>query len=158
MRRLLIVVAILALNLGLAAPALASNRVPSKVKQVTVTLTFPPRTGGSKPPVHRTLTKTATVNRVIKAVDALKAAQTRHTMCPMIEVLGPKLTVVFRAGGAGPNPALAEAQVDVALGTHGSSGSSLCFPIHFSAGSTQVALIGNSFVRLVGGLIGTPIS
>jgi hypothetical protein len=155
MRRLLIVIAVLTSALALAAPALASNRVPSNVKQVAVTLTFPPAQN-TKKPVHRTLTSPATVKRLITAVDALKAAQTRRVMCPMIEVLGPKLTVVFRATRTGP--ALAEAQVDVSLGSHGSSGSSLCFPIHFSAGTTQTALIGNSFVRLVGGLIGTPIS
>jgi hypothetical protein len=155
MRRLLIVVVTLALALGVAAPAVASNRVPGTVKQIAVTLTFPPRVGDSRRPVRRTLTRAATVKRVISAVDALKAAQTR-IMCPMIMILGPELTVVFRAGPAGPT--LAEAQAEVTLGTHGSSGSSSCFPIRFSAHGVQTPLIGNSFVRLMGGLIGTPIS
>ncbi len=155
MRRLLILIAMLTSALALASPALASNRVPTNVKQIAVTLTFPPAQN-TKKPVHRTLTKPATVKRVISAVNQLKLAKTDRVMCPMFEVLGPKLTVVFRASAAGP--ALAEAQVDVSLGSHGSSGSSVCFPIRFSSGSAQTALIGNGFVRLIGGLIGTPIS
>ena len=147
----------LALALGVAAPAFASNRVPANVKRIAATLTFPGGIDGSRPTVHRTLTRRTTVQRVIRAVNGLQPSKQR-IMCPMIMVPGPILTVVFKAGGAGPNPALAQAQVNVVLGTHGSSGSSPCFPIRFSAHGVQSPLIGNSFVRLMGGLIGTPIS
>jgi hypothetical protein len=157
MRRLLIVVVMVALATGAAAPALATNRVPGNVRQIAVTLTFPPRVGDSRRPVRRTLTRRLTVQRVITAVDALNTAKQR-IMCPMIMVLGPELTIVFRAGPARSNPALAQAQVEVTLGTHGSSGSNPCFPIRFSARGVETPLIGNRFVRLIGGLIGTPIS
>lgn len=155
MRRLLILVVTLALALGVAAPAMASNRVPSKVKRIAVTLTFPGGVDGSRPPVRRTLTKRTTVQRVIRAVNGLQPAKQR-IVCPMVMILGPVLTIVFRAGPAGP--ALAQAQVQVRTGTQGDSGSSSCFPIRFSAHGVQTPLIGNSFVRLMGGLIGTPIS
>jgi hypothetical protein len=157
MRRLLIVVVTLAVTLGITAPALASNRVPGGVKRIAVILTYPPRVDGSRRPIRRTLTRLATVRRVIRAVDALQGAQLRG-VCPMIMILGPKLTVVFKGGGTAGYPTLAEAEVDVMLGTHGSSGSTACFPIHFSSRGLQTALVGNSFVRLMGGLIGTPIS
>lgn len=157
MRRLLILVVTLAVALGIAAPALASNRVPGGVKRIAVTLTYPPRLDGSRRPIRRTLTKPATVRRVVKAADALEAAQLR-VVCPMIVILGPELTVVFKGGAGAGYPTLAEAQVDVMFGMHGSSGSTACFPIHFSARGLQTALVGNSFVRLMGGLIGTPIS
>lgn len=158
MRRLLIVVVTLALALGVAATAVASNRVPANVTRIAVTLTFPGGIDGSRPPVRRTLTKRTTVQRVIKAVNGLQPAKQR-IMCPMIMVLGPILTVVFKAGGrAGPNPVLAQAQVQVRTGTQGDSGSSSCFPIRLTARGVQTPLIGNSFVRLMGGLIGTRIS
>ena len=95
------------------------------------------------------------MQRVIRAVNGLQPAKQR-IVCPMVMILGPVLTVVFRAGPAGP--ALAQAQVQVRTGTQGDSGSSSCFPIRFSAHGVQTPLIGNSFVRLMGGLIGTPIS
>jgi len=110
---------------------------------------------GSRPPVHRTLTKRTTVQRVIRAVNGLQPAKQR-IMCPMIMILGPILTVVFKAGPAGP--ALAQAQVQVRTGTQGDSGASSCFPIRLTARGVQTPLIGNSFVRLMGGLIGVQIS
>jgi hypothetical protein len=158
MRRLLIAVVTLALALGVAATAVASNRVPGSVRRIAVTLTFPGGVDGSRPTVHRTLTSRTTVQRVIRAVDALQPAKQR-IMCPMIMILGPVLTVVFKAGGrAGSNPALAQAQVQVRTGTQGDSGSSSCLPIRLTARGVQTPLIGNSFVRLMGKLIGTPIS
>jgi hypothetical protein len=157
MRRLLIPVVILALGLSPAAadPAVAGPRVPANVRQIAVTLTFPPQAGGTRRPVRRTLTAAANVRRVIQAADALEAAPT-HIMCPMIVFLGPQLTVAFKAGRTGST--LAEAQVEVTLGTRGSSGESGCFPIRFFARGSHEALVGNSFVRLIGRLIGIAIS
>ena len=155
MRRLLIVVVTLALALGVAGTAVASNRIPGNVRRIAVTLTFPGGVDGSRPPVHRTLTKRTTVQRVIRAVNGLQPAKQR-IMCPMIMILGPILTVVFKAGPAGP--ALAQAQVQVRTGTQGDSGSSSCWPIRLTARVVQTPLIGNSFVRLMGGLIGVQIS
>ena len=155
MRRLLIVVVTLALALGVAGTAVASNRIPGNVKRIAVTLTFPGGVDGSRPPVRRTLTKRTTVQRVIRAVNRLQPAKQR-IMCPMIMILGPVLTVVFKAGPAGP--ALAQAQVQVRTGTQGDSGASSCFPIRLTARGVQTPLIGNSFVRLMGGLIGVQIS
>lgn len=159
MRRLLAAFATIGVMLGLAAPALAGGgRVPAGVKYVSIRLTAPTGVSGSHKPVSRTLTSAAKVRAAVRAADALQIAH-RHGMCPMFIRLGPVLTVTFRAGPAGP--ALARAQVEVAWGKHGSSGSSFCFPIHFTSSALSgggQALVGNGFVRAIGRLIGTAIS
>lgn len=155
MRRLLPAVIAAGLVLALAVPAFAADRVPSGVKRVSVTLTFPPQTSGSRKPVRRTFTTTAKVHNIVNAANSLQIAKVRG-LCPMFVRLGPELTVVFR-GGSGSS-SLAEVKVEVALGSKGSSGSSACFPIHFTTSGSQQALVGNSFVRLVGRMIGTAIS
>lgn len=94
---------------------------------------------------------------VVRGLDALRPARV-HGMCPRYIRLGPSLSVVLRSGTGSVHPALAAARVAVALGTHGASGSSACFPIHFSSRRHSEALIGNGFVRLVGRLVGTSIS
>lgn len=142
------------LLLGLASPAFAGARVPAGVKRISVALTFPLVGSGTHKAVHRTLTKTATVRRVVGSLDALRAA-TVHGVCPMFMRLGPQLTVVYR-GSSGQM--LAETKVLVALGSTGTSGSSYCFPITFTGGSQSQRLVGNSYVRLIGRMIGTPIS
>ena len=142
------------LCLALAPPALASGRVPAGVKRVSVTLTFPLQTGGVHRAVHRTLTKAATVRRVVAAVDLLHTAGS-HGVCPMVMRLAPELTVVFR-GTSGR--ALAQTKVQVALGSRGVSGSSYCFPITFTGGGLSQRLVGNRYVRLMGRMIGTAIS
>lgn len=154
MRRLLPAVVTLGLFLALASPALSHDRVPTGVKRINVTLTFPLQGNGPHKAVRRTLTKTATVRHLVGALDLLKAA-TVHGVCPMFLRLGPELTVIFR-GSSGQR--LAETKVQVALGSSGSSGTSYCFPITFSAGSQSQRLLGNGYVRLVGRLIGTAIS
>ena len=154
MRRLLPAIAALGLILALAAPAFASDRIPTGVKKVDVTLTFPPTAGGSKKTVRRTMTKAATLQKLVDAVDVLRTAKT-VAVCPMFIRLSPVLTVVFE-GSSGQT--LAETRVQVEQGSHGTSGSSFCFPIQFTAGSANQRLVGNSYVRLVGRLIGTPIS
>jgi hypothetical protein len=156
MRRLLIVIALVAFSLDLAVPAMASNRVPAGVRVADVTISFPPRVD-TRRPVRRVLTSTAAVSKLVNAIDALPTPKTRGIMCPMVVILGPELTVVFRAGPAGP--ALAETQVAVSTGTHGDSGSNVCSPIRFSArGKSAGPLVGNSYVRLVGRLSGVAIS
>jgi hypothetical protein len=168
MRRLLTAIAALGLILALAAPAFASDRVPTGVKKINVTLTFPPSSGGSKKAVRRTITKASTVNKMVNAADVLRTPQSVK-MCPMAVPLGsksarirplfirlsPVLTVVFK-GSSGQT--LAQTRVQVVQGSHGTSGSTYCFPIDFTAGNANERLIGNSFVRLVGRMIGTQIS
>jgi hypothetical protein len=139
--------------LGLAAPAFAANRVPSGVTRVSVTLTFEP-TSGTRAPEHRTYTKAKTVAGIVNATDALPGAKI-HGVCPMIMRLGPDLTVVFRNSSG---TELAEATVQVVNGTKGDSGSSSCFPIRFTSAGKGQSLLGNSFVRMMGRLLGTPIS
>jgi hypothetical protein len=73
----------------------------------------------------------------------------------MIMRLGPDLTVVFRNSSG---TALAEVSVQVADGTKGDSGSSACFPIRFISGGKSQSLVGNSFVRMMGRMLGTAIS
>jgi hypothetical protein len=151
MRRLLPAIATVGLLLALTAPAFASDRVPTGVKQINVTLTFPLKSGK---PLHRTLTKSATVRNVVGAADVLRAA-TVVGACPMFIRVSPELTVFFK-GASGKT--LAETRVAVVQGSRGSSGTSACFPIQFTAGSRNLRLVGNSYVRLLGRLIGTKIS
>jgi hypothetical protein len=141
------------LMLGLAAPAFAANRVPSGATRVSVTLTFAP-TSGTHQPEHRTYTKAKTVDDVVNATDALALAKIRGA-CPMIMRLGPELTVVFRNSSGAE---LATETVQVVDGTKGDSGSSACFPIRFTSAGKGESLLGNSFVRMIGRLLGTAIS
>lgn len=164
MRRLLPAVIALALLPGLAMAAQSSaraprtsGRVPGGVTRVSVTLTFPPHAGGTRRALHRTLTGARAVRAVVGGLDSLRPARVRG-MCPQYLRLAPALSVVLRSGTGSVHPALAEAQVAVSLGTHGASGSSACFPIHFSSRGHSEALIGNGFVRLIGRLVGTSIS
>jgi hypothetical protein len=153
MRWLLAPILSLALMLGLAGPAFAANRVPSGVTRVSVTLTFTP-TSGTRKPELRTYTKAKTVAGIVNATDALALAKI-HGVCPMIMRLGPDLTVVFRNSSG---TELAEETVQVVDGTKGDSGSSACFPIRFTSAGKGQSLLGNSFVRMMGRLLGTPIS
>lgn len=154
MRRLLAPVLCLGLLLGLAAPAFAAGRVPSGVKRISVTLTSEPTSSKVRPAEHRTFTKAASVTAIVKATDALQTAKLRGA-CPMIMRLGPDLTVVFRnASGS----AVAEETVQVVDGTKGDSGSSACFPIHFTSGGQGQSLVGNAFIRMMGRMLGTAIS
>ncbi len=151
MRRLLPAVVTVGLLLGLASQAFAGDRVPTGVKRINVTLTFPLK---SSKPVHRTLTRSATVQKVVGAADVLQAAHVVGA-CPMFIRVSPVLTVVFK-GSSGRT--LATTRVAVVQGSRGTSGSSACFPIQFTAGSQNLRLVGNSYVRLLGRLIGTKIS
>ncbi len=136
------------------ASAAQTARVPSGVKVVDVKITFPQ----TKPrkPVSRSITSPHAVAELIRAADALKTPSPGNFVCPMFMILEPSLTVVFRAGPAGPT--LAQAQLPVSLGTAGASGSSRCFPIHFSSRGREQSLLGNGFVRRVGRTIGVQLS
>ena len=142
------------LLLVLAAPAMAAGRVPKGVSKISVRLTFPLNQPNAHKPVRKTLTKTATVAQLVSATNALQTS-TKAGICPMIVRLAPVLTVVFRsASGA----TLAEATTQATLGSRGNDGSNSCFPIRYSSPGKSAALLGNSWIRLVGRLIGTPIS
>ena len=140
--------------LVLAAPAIAADRVPSGVTRVSVTLTFTPASSNTRSPEQRTFTKAASVAQTVNATDALQTAKIRG-MCPMIMRLGPELTVVFRNSSG---TALAEETVQVVDGTKGDSGSSACFPIRFASAGKGQSLLGTSFVRMMGRMLGTAIS
>lgn len=145
----------LCLSLGLAAPALAGGRLPAGITSVGVTLSFPLKSGtGSHRPVHRTFTRAATVSEIVGATDTLRTAP-GHVVCPMFVRVGPVLAVVFRnrAGRA-----VAQAQVQVVQGSRGQSGSSPCFPIRLVGSGREANLLGNSWVRMMGRLIGVRIS
>lgn len=154
MRRLLAAIVTIGLVLGLASPALAGDRVPSGVKRISVTLTMPLEVGGSQKTVRRTVTGAGTVRGVVRDVDDLQTATTQGP-CPMVVRLGPELTVVFRSSSG---KTLAETRVQVALGSRGTSGTSACSPITFTAANQNQRLVGNSYIRRVGRLIGTAIS
>jgi hypothetical protein len=160
MRRLLPLLVAAGLVLALCAPALAGNspargRLPGSITTIRVSISFPLQTvSGRHRPVHRLLTKPATVAEVVAATNALPRAKGRR-MCPMVMRIGPVLTVVFRSAAG---TAVATATVDVAQGSKGDSGSTYCFPIHFASAEKTTALIGNRWVRLLGRLAGTAIS
>ncbi len=158
MRRLLAAVAscgALLVPLALAEPALASNRLPSGVARVYITVSSPLKTiSGHHKPVHKLLTRAAAVAEAVDATDALPVAKLRG-VCPMIMRLGPELTVVFRNSSG---TELAAASVQVVDGPRGQSGSSACFPIRFTSAGRISDLLGNSWVRLMGKLAGISIS
>lgn len=139
----------------LAAPALAGGRLPSGITKISVTISFPLRTGsGYRKTVHVALTRPPTVAEVVKATAALPVANARG-VCPMFMRLGPELTVVFRnASGT----EVAAAEVAVIQGSKGESGSSACFPIRLTTAGKSSDLLGNSWVRMMGKLAGTAIS
>lgn len=120
-------------------------------------LAIPAQAGHPARSVRRTFTRGMDLNELVASADSLQRAVMRGA-CPMIIRLGPTLTVTFRTGRKPPWKTAATLSVQVTLGSHGASGSSACFPIHFSARGVSQALVGNSFVRLVGRLINTPIS
>jgi hypothetical protein len=154
MRRLLAPIVTIALLLGSAAPASASNRVPKGITKVSVSLTFPTNFPSSEKPVRRTLTKASTVAEVVDATNALPVAVYRGD-CPMVMRLGPELTVSFRnAGGT----AVAQVLTQVTTGSRGGDGTSPCFPIHFTSKGKTASLLGNSWIRMMGRLIGRTIS
>lgn len=145
----------LCLSLGPAAPALADSRLPAGIASISVTLSFPLTSGsGSHKPVHKKLTRAATVSEVVGATNKLRVAP-GHVVCPMFVRVGPVLAVVFR-NSAGR--ALARAQVQVVQGSRGQSGSSACFPIRLVRSGREANLLGNSWVRMMGRLIGVRIS
>jgi hypothetical protein len=154
MRRLLAPIVCVGLMLTFAAPAFASNRVPSGVTRVSVMLTFTPTSSGTRGPERRTFTKAASVAQVVNATNALATAKI-HGACPMIMRLGPELTVTFRNSNG---TELAEETVQVVGGTKGDSGSSACFPIRFTSAGKGQSLLGNGFVRMMGRMLGTAIS
>jgi hypothetical protein len=157
MRRLLAAVLTACLAVGLAVPALAlaGNRLPSGITRVYLTISFPMTTGsGSHKPVHKTLSKAASVAEAVDATNALPIAKV-HVMCPMIMRVGPELTVVFKNAHGNQ---VAAAQVQVTQGSKGDSGSSACFPIRFTSSGKISDLLGNSWVRTMGKLVGTSIS
>jgi hypothetical protein len=140
--------------LAVAAPAFAAGRVPSGVKRVSVTLTANPTTSSTSSAAQRSFTKAASVAQIVRATDALPLAKARG-MCPMLMRLGPQLTLVFSNA---KGKAVAQLTVQVEDGTKGDSGSSNCFPIHFMSGDQGASLVGNGFVRMMGRMLGTPIS
>ena len=159
MRRLLVAIVTLSLFAGLtlepAAEALAAGRVPSGVRTIRVALTDPLKRGpGAHRPVYKTLTRASTVAAVVAATRALPVAK-QHGVCPMIMRIGPDLTVSFR-NAAGTT--VAQAQVEVAIGSSGQSGSTPCFPIRLVSSGKLTDLLGNSWVRMIGRLIGVTIS
>jgi hypothetical protein len=121
---------------------------------VSVTLTFESASTNTRGPARKTFTKASSVAQIVDATDALKTATIRGA-CPMIMRVGPTLTVVFRNS---KGTALAEETVQVVNGSRGDSGSSACFPIHYTSGGQGWSLVGNGFIRTVGRMLGTPIS
>ena len=155
MRRLLPAIVTLGLLLGFAAPAMATSRVPKGITKVSLTLTIPASASSARGTQRKTITKAASVAAIVSATNALQAPSTKHMICPMIMRLGPDLTVIFRnAKGV----EVAEATAQVTLGSKGSDGTSPCFPIRLVMGGKSTPLLGNSWIRMMGRMIGTAIS
>lgn len=155
MRRLLPAIVTLGLLLGFAAPAMAAGRVPKGVTKVSFTLTFPlQQQPTARAPEHKTITNAASVAKIVTATNGLQPV-TNPGVCPMVMRISDELTVVFRnAKGV----MLAEATSFVALGSRGTDGSSPCFPIRYTSGRKFADVLGNSWIRLMGRMIGTAIS
>lgn len=143
-------------------PRPAHERVPSSVRVVDVTLRLGHGPLGNEHPVTTThaLTRATTVRTVVANINALTTVQPGLVYnCPaMIDEPGrPLLTLVFRAGPAGP--ALARAEVEVIPGHKGYAGWTPCSPIQFwVGGKAQKPLISRTFVAQIARLIGADIS
>jgi hypothetical protein len=155
--------ACLLLVAGAAASARPAHRdVPTGVRLIDVTLLSP--SGGSITTGERlktrnyVLTRSSTLKDVIAQVDGLGTVPGRSYACPMfILAYQPKLTLTFRSSANGA--ALAEIQVNVAVGAHHDSGDSPCSPIHFWVrGKAQPSLLSSTFVASIGQTIGANIS
>lgn len=158
MRRTLPILLALALvTAGSARARSPAAALPRGIHAVAATLSFPAvPIYRARHTLHRTFTSGVAVRRLVALVDALEPIST-HIVCPAIVFLGPELTLVFRAGPAGP--ALAETQVQVTTGSRGHSGQSPCFPIRIEVeGHALTPRVSATFVRAVGRLMGVAIS
>ncbi len=155
MRRLLLAIVTLGVLIVFTAPAMAAGRVPKGVTKVSFTLTFPlQQQPTARKPENKTITNAASVARIVTATNGLQPV-TNPGVCPMVMRISDELTVVFRnAKGV----MLAEATAAVALGSSGTDGSSPCDPIRFTSGTKGADVLGNSWIRLMGRMIGTAIS
>jgi hypothetical protein len=142
-------------------PRPTTERVPSDARVVDATLRLGRGPQGNEQPVTTThaFTHAATVDRLIKNIDALTTVQPGLIYnCPMFsEANRPKLTLAFKASPAGP--VLAKAVVDVSPGKNGASGWTPCDPIDFWVDEKpQKPLTSDTFVNQVAHLIGADIS
>jgi hypothetical protein len=163
----LAVTACATLCLALGSGAVATARplhvgVPKGVRLIDVTLLT--QSGGTATTVGAlkahdyALTNAATIKRVDQLVNGLSTVPDRSYACPMFLLANqPKMTLTFRASANGT--ALAQIEVNVAVGADHGSGDSPCSPIRFTVrGKAQTALLSKTFVATIGKTIGADIS
>jgi hypothetical protein len=136
-----------------------SGPLPRGIHAVVATITFPKvPMYVSRHPIERTFTSAAKVTRLVSLVDGLRPAS-RRVVCPALVFLGPQLTLAFSAGAGPAHPILAQARVQVVLGSHGHSGQSPCFPIRLEVGGRPLTpRVSSTFVRAVGQAMHVTIS
>lgn len=126
-------------------PRAPSERVPSGVTAVRVTLQRPPKRPGARKlgELSRAMiTQSRKVAKAIKQVDALGLSQGTGSCTAMLRPPG-SLTITYSATPSGP--ALARAQISIALGWS-VIGANFCNPIKFTIrGRNEPALVGASF-------------
>jgi hypothetical protein len=140
-------------------PRPRSERAPTSVRSVAVTLRMGSGPGGMKHEHAHTylFTHAAKVTSIVNAFDALPIAQPGLVYsCPAMIAHMPLLSVRF-ISGAGFT--LGRALVNVYPGSDGASGWNACDPIDFWIGSRrQTPLTSHTFVKQIGRLIGADIS
>lgn len=162
MRRILSVLATVVLvtaGVGQADARAPRALLPGGIRAVSAKINFPDvGVYKSHKPIVHTFTSRTQVAELARMVDSLHPVS-GHVVCPAMVILGPTLTLAFRAGRAGSSRVLAEAEVQVVLGSGGHSGDSPCYPIRFSVhGGAVRARLSATFVRAVGRLMGVKIS
>lgn len=140
-------------------PRSPTERVPSGVSRIVITLRIGAGPQGLRPPLHAlsyTVWRPRRVAALVDEFDSLPIVQPGVMYsCPAMLLNRPTLNLRFAAADA----ALARAQVYVAPGKNRYAGWNMCDPISFwIAGRAQTALTSHTFVSLVGKLIGASIS
>lgn len=140
-------------------PRSQSERVPSGVRAVAVTLRIGTGLGGTK---HRRshiyrITGAARVDAIVSAIDALPIVQPGivYSCAELLQDV-PQLTLRFLSA---TGSTVARAQVNVFPGRHGASGWTSCDPIDFWIGARrQTPLTSHTFVSRIATMLGADFS
>jgi hypothetical protein len=117
-----------------------SERIPAGVHEVVVTDSWP----GSAPFLSRSVTRPATVHKLVGLFNSLGTVQPGTVMCPAPIAPLPIVKVVFRTSGTGPAAASATVSTQDNISWPTTVAGWVCVPIGFKVGGrSQTPLIGN---------------
>ena len=131
-------------------PRPPSERIPAGVHEIDVVRAR----RGQRPAVSLSVTQPGEVARIVSLVDALPTVQPGAIACPMLPVDGPRVTLTFRAAGAGAVLAQASQPADLPGPT------TACDPMSLAIrGRARTPLLGGiGALRAVGRLLGVTLT